>query len=66
MSRCVFNWLQDQVLLKVRTFEDATMPWPRIRISKEEARKLWPAQKAYNEMISTENELKHEVIENEE
>ncbi len=33
-------------------------PWPRIWVSKEEARKLWPAQRSYNERLKeTEKEL---------
>jgi hypothetical protein len=33
---------------------DDPLPWTRIWVSKEEARKLWPSQKDYNEQIRLE------------
>ncbi len=56
-----YSWLN----MKLRPLDESAvtppddpLPWPRIWVSKEEARKLWPAQKAYNEqMKETEQEL---------
>jgi len=37
---------------------DYPLPWHRIWVSKEEAQKLWPAQKQYNEILKkTEEKL---------
>lgn len=50
-----YSWLNP----KLKPLDESeVLPWPRIWVSKEEARKLWPVQKSYNEqMKETEQQL---------